>query len=123
MKFYQGRLGFSGFLVFLISTAFLSGIAPDDQKNNLENKTISREVFKERRTRFMKQMDGGIAIFPGKIRNEYRTVDERQEKYCYYLTGIRDQGVIVILDPASKKPYKLLVPGYRPMTLVWTGKR
>ena len=42
-----------------------------------------QDFFKDRRERFMKSMDGGIAIFPGKVRQQDGLVNENQAKYFY----------------------------------------
>ena len=50
------------------------------------------EFFKDRRERFMQAMDGGIAVFPGKVRQDDGLRNENQAKYFYYLTGCEMNG-------------------------------
>ena len=47
-----------------------------------------QEFYKVRRDRFMQSMDGGIAVFPGKVRQQDGLVNENQAKYFYYLVNL-----------------------------------
>ncbi len=42
-----------------------------------------QEFYKDRRESFMQSMDGGIAVFPGKVRQQDGLVNENQAKYFY----------------------------------------
>ena len=82
-----------------------------------------QDYFKDRRERFMQSMDGGIAIFPGKVRQQDGLVNENQAKYFYYLTGCEVNGAWLVLDPDGKYPSILVMrPPYRMISPSWTGE-
>ena len=82
-----------------------------------------QEFFKDRRERFMQSMDGGIAVFPGKVRQQDGLVNENQAKYFYYLTGYDMNGAWLILDPDGKYPSILVMrPPFRMISPSWTGE-
>ncbi len=82
-----------------------------------------QDFFKDRRERFMKSMDGGIAIFPGKVRQQDGLVNENQAKYFYYLTGCDMDGAWLVLDPEGEY-HTIMVIGRPPSRIApsWTGK-
>jgi Xaa-Pro aminopeptidase len=82
-----------------------------------------QEFYKDRRERFMQAMDGGIAIFPGKVRQQDGLVNEDQAKYFYYLTGCEANGAWLVLDPDGKYPSILVMrPPFRMISPSWTGE-
>ena len=85
--------------------------------------TQEQEYFKDRHERVMQSMDGGIAIFPGKVHQQDGLVNENQAKYFYYLTGCDMNGSWLVLDPEGK--YRtIMVIGQPPSRIApsWTGK-
>ena len=82
-----------------------------------------QKYFKDRRERFMLSMDGGIAVFPGKVRQEDGLVNENQAKYFYYLTGCDMNGAWLVLDPEGEFQ-SIMVIGRPPSRISpsWTGK-
>ena len=69
------------------------------------------EFFKDRRERFMQAMDGGIAVFPGMVRQDDGLRNENQAKYFYYLTGCEMNGAWLVFDPEDHHSgYHLLGP-------------
>ena len=110
-------------VLFILCLGFLLPVeARPQEKLFFGHDEFPREVYVSRRAAFMEQMDGGIAIIPGKIRNSYGQVDERQAHYFYYLTGIEESGVWCVLDPESPEPYRLFVRPYSLRNLIWSGK-
>lgn len=82
-----------------------------------------QEFYKDRRERLMQAMDGGIAVFPGKVRQQDGLVNENQAKYFYYLTGCEKDGSWLMLDPDSKYPSTLIMrPPFRMIPPSWTGE-
>ena len=82
-----------------------------------------QDYFKDRRERFMQSMDGGIAIFPGKVMQQDGLVNENQAKYFYYLTGCEVNGAWLVLDPDSKYPSILVMRSpFRMISPSWTGE-
>jgi Xaa-Pro aminopeptidase len=82
-----------------------------------------QKFFKDRRERFMQSMDGGMAVFPGKVRQQDGLVNENQAKYFYYLTGCEVDGAWLVLDPDGKYPSILVMrPPYRMISPSWTGE-
>lgn len=82
-----------------------------------------QDFFKDRRERFMQSMDGGIAVFPGKVRQQDGLVNENQAKYFYYLTGCDMDGAWLVLDPDGE--YQTIMVIGRPPSRIapsWTGK-
>ncbi|MGF1586827.1 MAG: aminopeptidase P N-terminal domain-containing protein [Bacteroidales bacterium] len=70
-------------------------------------------VFKLRRQRLMKQMEGSIAVISAATGNDF-----------IYLTGFtEDRQAIAILDASSDKPYTLFVLPREPMATLWDGER
>ena len=107
-----------GFLI--LSGCFLiSFMIPDEvytqEKSYFGHEEFPQDIYAARRQRFMDQMDDGLAVIPGKVRNTYGQVDERPARYFYYLTGIEEPGAWCILDPSSSETYKLFVRPYRLM--------
>ena len=82
-----------------------------------------QDYFKDRRERFMRSMDGGIAIFPGKVSQQDDLVNENQAKYFYYLTGCEVNSAWLVLDPDGEYQ-SILVIGNPPSWISpsWTGK-
>ena len=82
-----------------------------------------QDYFKDRRERFMHSMDGGIAVFPGKVRQQDGLVNENQAKYFYYLTGCDMNGAWLVLDPDGEYQ-SILVIGRPPpwISPSWTGE-
>jgi len=82
-----------------------------------------QEFFKDRRERFMHSMEGGIAVFPGKVRQQDGLVNENQAKYFYYLTGCDMNGAWLVLDPEGEFQ-SIMVIGRPPSRISpsWTGK-
>ncbi len=83
----------------------------------------AQDYYMDRRERFMQSMDGGIAIFPGKVRQEDGLVNENQAKYFYYLTGCDMNGAWLVLDPDGEFQ-TIMVIGRPPSRIApsWTGK-
>ncbi len=82
-----------------------------------------QEFYKDRRESFMQSMDGGIAVFPGKVRQQDGLVNENQAKYFYYLTGCDMSGAWLVLDPDGD--YQTIMVIGRPPSRIspsWTGK-
>jgi len=79
--------------------------------------------FKDRREQFMQSMDGGIAVFPGKVRQQDGLVNENQAKYFYYLSGCEADGAWLVLDPDGEYSSILLMrPPFRMISPSWTGE-
>jgi Xaa-Pro aminopeptidase len=84
---------------------------------------LGQEFYKDRRERFMRAMDGGIAIFPGKVEQQDGLVNEDHAKYFYYLTGCEANGAWLVLDPDGKYPSILVMrPPFRMISPSWTGE-
>ena len=82
-----------------------------------------QDYFKDRRERFMQFMDGGIAVFPGKVSQQDGLVNENQAKYFYYLTGCEADGAWLVLDPDGDYPSILVMwPPFRMISPAWTGE-
>ena len=82
-----------------------------------------QDYFKDRRERFMQFMDGGIAVFPGKVSQQDGLVNENQAKYFYYLTGCEADGAWLVLDPDGEYPSILVMwPPFRMISPSWTGE-
>jgi Xaa-Pro aminopeptidase len=82
-----------------------------------------QDYYKDRRERFMQSMDGGIAVFPGKVRQQDGLVNENQAKYFYYLTGCDMNSAWLLLDPDGE--YQTIMVIGRPPSSIspsWTGK-
>jgi Xaa-Pro aminopeptidase len=80
------------------------------------------EFYQDRRERFMNSMDGGIAVFPGKVRQQDGLVNENQAKYFYYLTGCESDGAWLILDPEGRHRSVLVMrPPHRMISPSRTG--
>ena len=99
--------------IILISLFSLSGLTqiPD------------LDYFKSRRERFMLSMEGGIAVFPGKVSQQDGLVNEDQAKYFYYLTGCDMNSAWLVLDPEGE--YRTVMVIGRPPRRIspsWTGK-
>ena len=80
------------------------------------------EFYVDRRERFMQSMDGGVAVFPGKVRQQDGLVNVEQAKYFYYLTGCETDGAWLVLDPEG--PYRSILvvrPPFRMISPSWTG--
>ena len=122
MKSNRNKLISSSIITVFFFIVLSSGFVQAGSKEKLKNNTLLDDVYKNRRQNFIKRMDGGIAIFPGNVRNEYHQVDEKQTKYFYYLTGIKEDSSVCILDPESKEPYKLILAPFNIMKFVFSGK-
>lgn len=71
----------------------------------------------------MQSMDGGMAVFPGKVRQQDGLVNEIQAKYFYYLSGCDVSGAWLVLDPDGEYPSILVMrPPYRMISPSWTGE-
>jgi Xaa-Pro aminopeptidase len=82
-----------------------------------------QEFFRDRRERFMQAMDGGIAVFPGRVAQQDGLVNENQAKYCYYLSGCDVDGAWLVLDPDGRYPSILVMPPpLRMISPSWTGE-
>jgi len=86
-----------------------------------------RELFAQRRERFMDRMDGGVAIFaaaPRQIRNHDVEHEYRQDSDFYYLTGFEEPESICVLAPESKDTrFTLFVLPRDKERETWTGIR
>jgi len=82
-----------------------------------------QEFFRDRRERFMRSMDGGIAVFPGRVTQQDGLVNDNQAKYFYYLTGCEISGAWLVLDPDGRYPSILVMrPPFRMISPSWTGE-
>ena len=101
------------FILFILSCLFPASAYMQIQ---------GEDFFKYRRERFMQAMDGGIAVFPGLVRQDDGLRNENQAKYFYYLTGCEMNGAWLVLDPEGKYQ-SILVIGRPPFRISpsWTG--
>ena len=84
-------------------------------------------MHESKRKEFMRQIKGGIAIFPSAL-PALRTHDVeyqyRQDSNFYYLTGFEEPGSICVLAPGHPEHrYVLFVDPHDPKQEIWTGKR
>lgn len=87
---------------------------------------MKQEVFLQRREKFMKSLNGSMAILfaaPYAKRNDDVHYEYRTCSFFYYLTGVREQESAAIFMPGSDKPYRLFVMPKNPEMEMWEGKR
>src|SRR5258705_1391110 len=85
-------------------------------------KPFAPEVYKERRTKVMKAMAGGIAVIYA--RGEEDPDGYRQDSDFFYLTGLNEQGAVLVLSPEERLYKERLF--LKPRDLDderWTGSR
>lgn len=83
-------------------------------------------MFAERRTRLMRSMRGGVAIFAGArevLRNGDVHYDFRQSSTFHYLTGFDEPDAVAVLRPGHKEPFVLFVRPHDPAMEIWVGPR
>lgn len=79
-------------------------------------------VYRERRERVMKELEGGIAVLFA--RGEEDRDGFRQDSDFYYLTGIEDPDAVLVLAPDQRINRQLLFLSPRdPEAERWTGER
>jgi Xaa-Pro aminopeptidase len=85
---------------------------------------VSGQAFyQNRRDRFMKSMDGGMAVFPGRVGQQDGLVNEDQAKYFYYLSGCEMNDAWLVLDPDGQYQSILVMPpSFRMISPSWTGE-
>ncbi|MGC9472523.1 MAG: aminopeptidase P N-terminal domain-containing protein [Bacteroidales bacterium] len=69
-------------------------------------------VFESRRQRVMEGMEGQIALVSAAAAEDF-----------YYLTGMKEERGIAVLDPQGEHPFILFVLPDDPMATLWTGER
>jgi len=87
----------------------------------------SNELARQRRESFMRQIPGGIAIFPAAptaIRNSDVEHEYRQDTDFYYLTGFEEPNAVAVLTPDHPEhKFVLFVQPKDREREVWTGWR
>jgi Xaa-Pro aminopeptidase len=83
--------------------------------------------LRARRLETMKRMSGNavMVLFSAEPRVYAGDVDYhyRQENNLYYLTGVKQQGVVLVLIPGAKKTREILfVPPRNPLYETWNGR-
>lgn len=111
----------SGLLIILLFFS-LEFMAMDPVTSEL----MKNGEFAARREAFMKQLNGGIAIFKGADytpKNHNHSAPFVQESNFYYLTGFTEPGAYFILDPKAKKDKFIMFVNPRDLLReTWTGK-
>jgi len=84
--------------------------------------TEEPSVYRERRAALMKEMGEGIAVIYAQGQEDGDGY--RQSSDFYYLTGVQEQGAILVLAP-KERTYRefLLLPSRDPEAERWTGER
>lgn len=100
------------FITFFSSVVFANG------------PVLKKETFKENRDKYMRQMDGGIAVFVGN--NEvYYSEDSGypfvQNKNFYYLSGYNGVGASFILVPGKENKFILFLENANPYLEFYNG--
>jgi Xaa-Pro aminopeptidase len=84
-------------------------------------------MFRERREQFMRQMQGGLAVFcsaPVSNRNSDVEYEYRQDSDFYYLTGFDEPEAVAVLAPEQpERRFTLFVRPRDKEKEVWTGRR
>lgn len=77
-------------------------------------------AFKLRRQKLMEKLGGAIAVLHGKA----QLGGKKQDESFYYLTGVEDEGAVMVVAPSEKKirEYLFLAPR-NPEQERWTGER
>lgn len=86
---------------------------------------ITSKEFQPRRSRFLSQIKGGVALFvsaPHLIRNNDVHHPYRQDSNLFYLTGLEEPESICILNPQSKASFTLFVEPKDKTKELWEGK-
>ena len=83
---------------------------------------IKPEFFKQRREALMKRLGQGIVVMRGIGRQRSGLNGFSQSENFYYLTGVVQQNVALILFPETGKDM-LLVEPYNRFTAQWEGAR
>jgi Xaa-Pro aminopeptidase len=120
----------SNFFLFLIAAVCLLALIfyPGYHTNNsisemksTKNETSSmqksinpKEFYKDRRTRLMEKIQGGILII---------STSKPTDENFYYLTGFDESDAICVLIPGTAKPFQMFVLPDEPSSRLWTGKR
>lgn len=83
---------------------------------------LPKEIFKQRRAKLMELMGDGVAVLYGKTGGGEDHFE--QDPNFYYLTGVEEPGVILILAPKEHSRREiLLLPPRNPEEERWTGER
>src|SRR5436190_1455752 len=79
-------------------------------------------VYRARRAALMKEMEEGVAVFFAEGREDGDGY--RQDSDFFYLTGVHEEGAILVLAP-KERTYRefLLLPSRDPEAERWTGER
>jgi Xaa-Pro aminopeptidase len=108
---------FATFVFLLSCSTSLAADAP-----TLPGKPFSQSVYKARRDKLMKALGGGIAVLYA--RGEEDRDGYRQDGDFYYLTGLNEQGAVLVLSPEERLYKERLF--LKPRDLEeerWTGDR
>jgi Xaa-Pro aminopeptidase len=85
-------------------------------------KPFAPEVYKERRAKVMKAMAGGIAVIYA--RGEEDPDGYRQDSDFFYLTGLNEEGAVLVLSPEERlTKERLFLKPRNPDDEAWTGGR
>lgn len=112
-----------GLLVTLSFGARIKPVVAADSKND---GTVQRAAeFSLRRAHVMERMGQGMALLiSGEPKNFSNDVDYpfRQENNLYYLTGVNQKGVTLVLMPGNREQKEILfLPKREPSQEIWTG--
>ena len=87
---------------------------------------MARNVFAERRSRFMAEIGESVAVLAAgteAVRNRDVSHPFRQDSDFYFLTGFHEPEAVAIIDGASPEPFVLFVRPKDREGEIWTGHR
>jgi len=117
----RGTLILSPLLALSVVTALPRGAAPSDAPAH-PPKPFDASVYAARRDKLMKALGKGIAVLYA--RGEEDRDGYRQDSDFYYLTGISEPGVVLVLSPAERTYHeRLFLKPRDPDEERWTGER
>ncbi len=87
---------------------------------------MDQQTFAARRTRLMRSMRGGAAVFASGrevLRNGDVHYEFRQTSTFHYLTGFDEPDSVAVLRPGHEQPYVLFARPRDPEMEIWVGPR